>query len=313
MTATPLDLLFARFLKERKYLRNVRPRTIEWYELVWATFKKSATRSLTDPSDISADDLQQYVYAMRDRGVRSVTCNSRIRALNAILRWMHERGDLTKRVHLRPPRPEKRLIETLPAEAIRAIVVFRPPNWVTQNRQHVDGPRRGEKAFALWRIHALACTLLDTGCRVQEVLDACIDHFDFDDLLLTVNGKGEKPRRVPFSIELRRILYRYQDQREALGVPATEPLMFPEHEGGRWDQRNARRSFYLLQNRLGLKRVGFHRLRHTFATEYLRRGGDVVRLSRSWDNADHNHDALPSPPDRRSVADHAKISILTAR
>ena len=71
MTPTPLDSLFARFLKERKYLGKVRPRTIEWYELLRATFKKSATRSLTEPSDISADDLQQYVYAMRDRGVRS--------------------------------------------------------------------------------------------------------------------------------------------------------------------------------------------------------------------------------------------------
>jgi hypothetical protein len=29
-------------------------------------------------------------------------------------------------------------------------------------------PRR--EAFAWWRIHALVCTLLDTGCRVQEVL-----------------------------------------------------------------------------------------------------------------------------------------------
>jgi hypothetical protein len=70
MTPAALDSLFARFLKERKYLQNVRPRTIEWYELVWATFKQSATHSLTEPATLSGRHLQHYVFAMRDRGVQ---------------------------------------------------------------------------------------------------------------------------------------------------------------------------------------------------------------------------------------------------
>ena len=84
---------------------------------------------------------------------------------------------------------------------------------------------------------------------------------------------------MPFSVELRRVLFRYLQTRERLGI--NDPLMFPSDGGGQWNQRNALRSFYLFQKRLGLQRVGFHRLRHTFATEYLRNGGDVVRLSRT--------------------------------
>ena len=94
---------------------------------------------------------------------------------------------------------------------------------------------------------------------------------------MTVYGKGRKERRVPMSIDLRKILFRWGQMKERAEV--TSPLMFPSRDGGRWHQRNALRSYCCLTKRLGLPRRGFHRLRHTFATQYLGNGGEVVRLS----------------------------------
>jgi integrase/recombinase XerD len=94
---------------------------------------------------------------------------------------------------------------------------------------------------------------------------------------LTVVGKGRKERRVPFSVELRKVLYRFGQFKERAELRSH--LMFPANHGGRWEQRNALRSHYCLLKRLGLSKSGFHLLRHTFATQYLRHGGDVVRLS----------------------------------
>ena len=42
--------------------------------------------------------LQQFVVALRDRGVRPVTVNTWLRALNAFCRWLHEEGTLRERV-----------------------------------------------------------------------------------------------------------------------------------------------------------------------------------------------------------------------
>ena len=146
---------------------------------------------------------------------------------------------MRERIHMRPLNVEKRLVQTLDGDAIRAIVNFKLATAVRVNKKCLNGPRKGQKAFAWWRVHAISCALLDTGCRIRESLDAQVEDFHFDDLLVTVIGKGEKQRRIPFSVDLRRILYRYVESRERFGVPPKEQLMFPSHQGGRWDQQNA--------------------------------------------------------------------------
>ncbi len=75
---------------------------------------------------------------------------------------------------------------------------------------------------------------------------------------------------------MRKQLIRFAKIKERHDVPGE--WMFPAPDGGKWHQRNALRSHYLLLRRLGVPKSGFHRLRHTFAKQYLKHGGDVVRL-----------------------------------
>ena len=53
------------------------------------------------------------------------------------------------------------------------------------------------------RLTVLLLTLADTGCRIDEALSLRWEDVDFDNLLLTVTGKGNKQRKIPFSFELR--------------------------------------------------------------------------------------------------------------
>ena len=64
--ATQNETLFQQFLKERKYLRNVSPQTIEWYETAWKYFHRSATPCLTTSTSLTRESLEQFVYGRSD-------------------------------------------------------------------------------------------------------------------------------------------------------------------------------------------------------------------------------------------------------
>src|SRR5437588_102359 len=116
-----------------------------------------------------------------------------------------------------------------------------------------------------------------TGLRISEVLNLRQSAVDYDNLILNVFGKGQKERLVPFSPELRKRLFRFDQVKGKKGIRCE--FLFGGVSGSRWEKRNSATSLYLMERKLGLPQFGWHRLRHTFATNYLRRGGDIVRLS----------------------------------
>jgi integrase/recombinase XerD len=250
------SFLFQQFLDQRRFLKNVTPSTIEWYQTAFKALQKAHA---TPNPTLSKSSLQQFVVSVRQRGVKPVSCNTYIKALNAFCLWLRDEGHHPERLELPLLKVERRIIQTLTDEHLQMLLTQKP------------------KRFDQWRLHALVCLLLDAGLRIEEALTLRRGDVDFDNLLVTVFGKGRKERRVPFSFELRKVLYRYEQVR-VRQCPRCE-LFFSSRQGTGWDQRNSLRGLHLLQEKLGLHTFGWHRLRHTFATNYLRQGGDIVRLS----------------------------------
>ncbi len=115
-----LDALFERFLRERQYLKNVTPKTLVWYESAWKAFHRSRIDAASTGL-ISRSDLQRFVVHLRQRGVKPVTCNTWLRALNAFCRWLHEEGEAPTLIKLAPQRLEKKIIHTHRDAALRAL------------------------------------------------------------------------------------------------------------------------------------------------------------------------------------------------
>jgi integrase/recombinase XerD len=243
------------FTRERHYLKNVSPNTLEWYKYSFKAFAPYIPTS-AEPKELRAA-LKAAVMVLAQSKRKPITVNDYIRAFNAFLRWAFQEGHVSELIRLDFLKEEQRLIETLSEEHVRRLLSWKP------------------RTFAERRLQALAYLLLDTGLRISEALSIRREDLDLDNMLVTVRGKGGKFRTVPFSFEMRKVLFRWNQGHSF-------PLVFPTIQGCSVNLRNLLRDFKTLQQHVCIIGVRFspHTLRHTFAVTYLRRGGNVFYLQK---------------------------------
>ena len=238
---------FEQFCRERQYLHNVTPATLSWYahSLEWMP-SESPTQ----------EQLNALVVRMRERGISAGGVNCRARAINAYLKWT---GSPLKIPRLKEP---ERILPTFTPAQVKRLVTSKP--------------RR--KSLPQRRVHLLTLLLLDTGARISEALGLRIREIDLDNLLVTLDGKGRKQRVVPISFELRKSLFRYIADFER----KPDSLLFASRNETGMEYRNVLRAVKNLCSLLGFDppRRTLHSFRHTFAVNYLRRGGSVFHLQK---------------------------------
>jgi integrase/recombinase XerD len=249
---------FNDFIRERRYFNNVSPATVSWYT---HAFKWLPCESPTQ------EQLKTTVLRMREKGLKATGCNAAIRAINAYLHWNCAAGERKCGPGCQHPRiaqlkePEI-VLPTLTAAQVKLLV-----NWKAK-----------PKHFYQRRLHLLTLLLLDTGCRISEALTLHVRDVDMDNLLLTLDGKGRKQRIVPFSFGLRKALHRFIADFER----KPDYLLFATRNNIPVGRMAALRSVKLLCTQLGFDSPPrtLHAFRHTFAVNYLRRGGSVFRLQK---------------------------------
>jgi integrase/recombinase XerD len=131
--------------------------------------------------------------------------------------------------------------------------------------------------FAARQAHMATVVILDTGLRLSEVLALTRDSVDLDGCTIRVRGKGNKQREAPFSTELRRFIFKHLKN----VLNRRDDNLFHTHRGRQLTVRNFLCDCKLLGRSCGLSVRGPHWLRHCFAVNYLRRGGNLEYLCRS--------------------------------
>ncbi len=245
-----MDTLFEQFIKERRYFRNLSERTLSFYTETYNYFKQVGAFD-----DLSKQSLQNAVITFRERGTGIGGINAYIRGVNTFLKWLHEEHNF-ENLSLKQLKGGQTVLRSLTDSELKIIVRYKP------------------KTFTEKRLQSILLLMIDTGLRINECLTLERSKIDFDNLLLSVIGKGNKERIVPFSYELRKVLFKYSALHKF-------ELMFCTKSGCKVSYDNILRDFYLLFEKLAIKPDGaFHSFRRTFATNYVRNGGNPLVLQR---------------------------------
>jgi integrase/recombinase XerD len=242
---------FQQFLRERRYLGNISERSIEWYSLA---FKWLPNEAPDEPA------LKECIIRMREGGLKPRSVNSYITAINSYLHWAggsdRKCGAGCSHLHLSKLKAEQKILPTYSSTDIGAFVHWKPKT-------------RCER-----RLQVIVLALADTGCRISELLGLRWQDVNLDDLLVTVTGKGDKTRTIPFSLELRKRLCKMDQKHQ---------LVFCTSDGGALMRRNVLRDVKLLCKKLNIKvpERSLHALRHSFALNYIRKSGSPFLLQRA--------------------------------
>jgi integrase/recombinase XerD len=213
------------------------------------------------PELLSADEIKAHLVSFRGK-YSSSALNLRVCGIKFYFRNVVRRLDLV--VDIPNPRVAKYVQDVLSEDEILLLL----------------------SACRSLRERAMIELLFDSGLRSSEVCGLRLCDFNRVAKTLTVvNGKGEKMRTVPYSMDLRGTFAQYFMSLKA--HPTTYLFENRDNPGAALTIRGVQYIVKEVLKRSKLKKeVHPHTFRHSFAVHYLNNGGNILRLQQLLGHAD---------------------------
>ena len=242
--------------------RGLSPHSLRHYRETLDRFLPFAEVKQLRPCDVKAQEIREFLLTLA--ALSPATRNRYLRGLKAFFNSLVKEGFLPANPAAGLPmvREFRRVLPVLSPSQVQALLRAIPPStWMGR------------------RDYALCVLLLDCGARISEALGAGLADVDGAEGTLLVMGKGGKERRVPFGNLAKRSLAKWLAVRGE--IPGQEAL-FVNRYGDRLGRERAHRLIAGYGKKAGIQgvRVSPHTFRYTFATMWLRNGGDLFTLQR---------------------------------
>jgi site-specific recombinase XerD len=208
---------------------------------------------------ITPAEVERYIESMQAQGLSPATINRRLCALRRL--YIYLREDL----------------------AYDLVVPVRLTHYLKKDRP-LPRPLRDEEIQHLFAVihdlrdRAIVTLILRAGLRVEEIVNLELKDLDLPRQRLMVrDGKGGKDRRVYLSQDAVSALEAYLRQRPDVPCPHLFLVQKGTHQGQGISVRGVQKRLEYYAHLTGVP-VSAHRLRHTFATNLLEGGADIVTV-----------------------------------
>lgn len=211
----------------------------------FARFMRNAIDGATW-STVSQQHIQAYVVSMHDAELENTTIKRRVSAIRSLYNYFKTMGytEQNPARYVQTPKKVKKLPNNIDVEIIAQAV----------NSPSVDLKTR-----------CMIALIMETGIRLQEMLDLNTTDFNGREQSIRILGKGMKERTVYYGAMSKKLLNEYVGRRQG--------RLFED------DQRAVRHAIYFALARYGnARQLSPHAIRHTFATMMLQNGGDIKAI-----------------------------------
>lgn len=235
----------------------------------WADFITGGKPQTFSPADITSADIRSWLAALGRSGISQRTIRRKLQSLRAFYTFMMRRHglDANPAADIVLSRIPKNLPVFIRPREIAGVI-------------DAENAREGKSAddFEQIRNSLIILMFYSTGIRVSELISLLDVNIDTAKGELKVFGKRNKERIIPFGEELKTHITQYRQLRDrTVGRASAEFFVRPSGEP----------LYYMLVNRIvhaaldgnvNASRRSPHVLRHSFASDMLNSGADLVAV-----------------------------------
>jgi site-specific recombinase XerD len=221
--------------------------------------------------EIDENVVREFIIWLQTKQVRGYriavpTVNCWVRALRSFFNWLYHKHytDTHLLKDVKPPRIPRVMVDTLSDEEITNIMSSLDQATLTGSRNT-----------------AILALLLDTGVRLAELTGLKTQDVHLEEQYVKVMGKGSKERMVAFGSSTRRALLQYSVHFR--GEPANSGIehFFLTIDGYPVSSEGVKTILRRIGITAGIPRLHAHLCRHTYATNFLINGGNVLLLKQN--------------------------------
>ncbi len=249
-----------------------------------------SARGRAGPGAVSAEDLREFAYHLKDRGLAASTIRRALSATRTYFGWLiaEELVDADPTETVDSPRLGRRLPEVLGRDEVARLL------------------ESGDIAERLyWRDTALLEFAYASGARVSEITGTRVRDLDLESGFARVFGKGAKERLVPLGRSAARALRVYlRETRPRLEKGKGAGRLFLNARGAPLSRMGVWKILRKRCEAAGIaRRVSPHTLRHSFATHLLEGGADLASVQELLGHADIATTQIYTHVDREHLKD----------
>jgi len=256
-----LTIAYQEFIKQKEF-EGLSERTLDKYTYCWTEFERSITSVFT--ADISLNSINEYLHYLKENTrTNDVTQRIRVQQIRVAIYWFIEQG-YTPYFRIKLPKAVTKVKDIYTTSELEKLLVK---------------PNISKCTFSEYRNWAVVNFLLGTGCRADTLVNIQINDLDLKTAQVRYSHtKNKNQQIVPLTKVLIKVLNEYTLK---TGLNSSnENYLFPNSFGAKMTPGSLSHRMREYNRKRGVMRTGTHLFRHTFASLWIKTGGDPFRLQR---------------------------------